>query len=182
NATGGEPGGLYGMGGTGLLTALLMQLAPPRMDDGGRNRMLRAMGLRARPAERPAVLTMGATNLAQVLDQALLRPGRFDWKISIDAPDLDGRKDIFEYYLKLVAHDPDLNVDRLAHETIGYTPVQIKYVINEAAVVAHFDERDKIEYQDFVLAREIYETGLRQPIRSMSLEDRRRIAYHETGH
>ncbi len=169
-------------GGSGLLNELLMQMDPPRLDDGPRNRLLRKMGLRAKGAERPAVLTMGATNMPQVLDTALVRPGRFDWKIAIDAPDFDGRKEILEYYLVKVAHDPNLAVDRLAHETIGYTPASLKYIINEAVVVAHFDGRDLMEYKDFVLAREMYEWGIRQPIRSMSLEERSRIAYHETGH
>lgn len=174
-------GGLFG-GGSGLLNELLMQMDPPRIDDTWKNRWLRTMGLRGRGAERPAVLTMGATNLPEVLDQALLRPGRFDWKISIDMPDFDGRKEVLEYYLAKVAHDPDLSIDRLSHETIGYTPASLKYIINEAVVVAHFDDRDQMEYKDFVLAREMYEWGLREPIRSMSQEERRRIAYHETGH
>ena len=113
-------GGLMGMGGSGLLNELLMQMDPPRIDDGWKNKLLRSMGLRAHGAERPAVLTMGATNLAQVLDQALLRPGRFDWKISIDAPDRDGRKEIVEYYIQKVAYDPEISLDRLASETIGY--------------------------------------------------------------
>ena len=176
-------GGMMGMGGgSGLLNELLLQMDPPRADDGWKAKMLRNMGLRAKGAERPAVLTMGATNIAQVLDAALLRPGRFDWKITIDAPDFDGRKDIFEYYLAKVAHDPNLPLEKMAHETIGYTPVSIKYVVNESVVVAHFDGREFMEYKDFVMARDMYEWGLRQPIKSMSMEDRRRIAYHETGH
>jgi ATP-dependent Zn protease len=73
-------------------------------------------------------------------------------------------------------------VDRLAHDTIGYTPVAIKYIINEAVVVAHFDGRDAVAYRDFNLAREMYEWGLRQKINSMSEEERHRIAVHETGH
>ncbi|MBI4214138.1 MAG: AAA family ATPase [Chloroflexi bacterium] len=178
---GGMFGGMMG-GGSGLLNELLMQMDPPRIDDTRKNRMLRAMGLRARGAERPAVLTMGATNIPQVLDQALLRPGRFDWKIQIDAPDFDGRKEVLEYYLDKVAHDPNLPVDRIAHETTGYSPASIKYIVNEAVVVAHFDGRDLMEYKDFVMAREMYEWGIRQPIKSMSEEERRRIAVHETGH
>ena len=180
----GMSGGLGQMfgGGSGLLNELLMQMDPPRLDDGWRNRLLRRMGLRGRGAERPAVLTMGATNLPQVLDQALMRPGRFDWKIAIDAPDFDGRKEVLEYYLDKVAHDPGLSIDRLAQETIRYTPASLKYIINEATVVAHFDGRDQMEYKDFVMAMEMYETGLRQPIKSMGEEARRRIAYHEAGH
>jgi len=180
----GMGGGLMGMfsGGSGLLNELLLQMDPPRADERFSARLLRSMGLRAAPADRPSVLTMGATNIPHVLDAALLRPGRFDWKLSIDAPDYDGRKEVIEYYLAKVAHDPSISVERLSHDTIGYTPVAIKYIINEACVVAHFDDRHAIEYRDFNTAREMYEWGLRQPIKSMSEEERRRIAVHETGH
>ncbi len=138
--------------------------------------------LRAKPADRPAVLTMGATNIAQVLDAALLRPGRFDWKITIDSPDFDGRKEVIDYYLSKVTHDPNISIERFAMDTIGYTPVAIKYVVNEAVVVAHFEGRHRVEYSDLALAMEMFETGLRQPINSMKIEDRKRIAYHEAGH
>jgi len=174
-------GGMMG-GGTGLLNELLLQMDPPRMDESWKNRMLRRMGLRGRGADRPAVLTMAATNLAEVLDPALLRPGRFDWKITIDHPDFDGRKEIIDYYLQKVTHDPTISMDRLSMDTIGYTPVAIKYIINEGVVVAHFDGRSAVEYRDLALAMEMYETGLRQPIKSMSWAERRRIAYHEAGH
>jgi cell division protease FtsH len=183
--SGGAPMGLLGGmmgGGSGLLNELLMQMDPPPMDQSMRARLLRSMGLRAKPAERPSVLTMGATNLPQILDPALLRPGRFDWKITIDNPDFDGRKEILEYYLNKVKHAPELSVDRMALDTIGYTPVAIKYIVNEAVVVAHFEDRDAVEYRDLQLAMEMYETGLRQPINSMNWEERRRIAYHEAGH
>ena len=79
----------------------------------------------------PPVLTMGATNLAETLDAALLRPGRFDRKITVDPPDPDGRKEIIEYYLAKVKHEP-MPLDRMVSDTIGYSPVAIKFVINEA--------------------------------------------------
>jgi cell division protease FtsH len=70
----------------------------------------------------------------------------------------------------------------MANDTIDYTPVAIKYVINEAVVNAHFEGKERIDYKDFTRAREYHEWGLRQPIKSMSTEEKRRIAYHETGH
>jgi ATP-dependent Zn protease len=73
-------------------------------------------------------------------------------------------------------------VDRMGNDTIDYTPVAIKFVINEAVIHAHFDGRDAINYDDFTRARENHEWGLREPIRSLSKEDRRRLAYHEAGH
>ena len=129
----------------------------------------------------PPILTMGATNLAETLDAALLRPGRFDRKIAIDLPDSDGRREILQYYLGKVKTEP-LPMDRMVSDTIHYTPVAIKFVINEAVIHAHFDGRAAINYWDFTRAREVHEYGLRQPIRNMSYEERRALAYHEAGH
>jgi cell division protease FtsH len=168
-------------GGSGLLNELLLQMDPPPQETSWWGKLLRMVGLRRRKVEMPPVLTMGATNLVESLDAALLRPGRFDRKIVIDRPDAEGRKDIIEYYLSKVKYEP-MPLDRMVSDTIGYTPVAIKYVINEAVIHAHFDGRQAVNYWDFTHAREMHEWGLRQPIRNMSYEDRRRIAYHEAGH
>lgn len=182
--SGGMPGMMGGMfgGGSMLLNELLMQMDPPNVEDGAINKVLRLLGLRTRKAQQPVIFTMGATNLPEVLDRALLRPGRFDRKIQVDLPDYEGRKDIINYYLEKVRHDPNMNLDRLASDTIHYSPAEIKFVVNEAVVSAHFAGRDMITYKDFSAAREFHEWGLRQPIRAMSPEDKRRIAYHEAGH
>jgi cell division protease FtsH len=175
-------GGGMGMGGgSGILNELLLQMDPPPQETSWWGKMLRGLGMRRKKTEMPAVLTMGATNLAETLDAALLRPGRFDRKITIDKPDGDGRKEIIEYYLSKVKHEP-MPYERMVSDTIGYTPVAIKYVINEAVIHAHFDNRQAINYWDFTHAREMHEMGLKQPIRGMSYEERRRIAYHEAGH
>ena len=174
-------GGMMFGGNTGMLNELLLQMDPPPQEQSRWGRFLRALGLRKRKVDMPPVLTIGATNLAEVLDPALVRPGRFDRKITVDLPDADGRREILEYYLAKVKHD-ELNMDKLVYDTISYTPVTIKYVINEAVVAAHFDGRTSITYRDFTLARETHEWGLRQPIKGMSEEERRRIAYHEAGH
>jgi len=175
-------GGLFGGGGgMGLLNELLLQMDPPNFDNGWSARLLRALGLKKGRALPPPVLTIGATNLASALDTALLRPGRFDRKIHVDKPDYEGRIDILEYYLAKVRHE-EMPVDRMSNDTIDYTPVAIKFVINEAVIHAHFDGRDAITYADFTRARENHEWGLREPIRGMTKEDRRRIAYHEAGH
>src|SRR5690606_23471958 len=78
--------------------------------------------------------------------------------------------------------DPTINVKQLAAEMVGDTPAKIKHIINEAVIKAHFDGRDQITYQDISYARDVHEWGLRQPIRDMLPEERRRIAYHEAGH
>ncbi len=174
--------GGMGMGGnSGLLNELLLQMDPPPHDNALIGRLLRWLGLRRKHAELPSVLTMGATNMAETLDAALLRPGRFDRKIAVDLPDADGRREIIEYYLGKVKHEP-MPIDRMISDTIRYTPVAIKFVINEATIHAHFDGRLAINYWDFTRAREGHDWGLKQPIRGMSYEERRRLAYHEAGH
>lgn len=180
-AGGGMMGGMFGGGGGGALNQLLMEMDPPRLTEGWKARMLRKMGLLRKPAVRPNVVTMAATNIVEVLDAALLRAGRFDRKLSIDKPDEEGRKDIIEYYLSKVRHE-DMPIDRMSSDTIEYTPVEIKYVINEATVVAHFSGHNAITYEDFSEAREAHEFGIKQPIRGMKLEEKRRVSYHEAGH
>ncbi len=180
-AGGGGGFGFFG-GSSGMLNQLLLELDPPSVDANWFSRLLRQMGLKRGRAERANVFTMGATNLPEVLDPALVRPGRFDHKITVDAPDMDGRLDLIHYYLDKVNHSEDFPYQRAAAETIGFTPVMIKHIINQAVVVAHFEDRDEVGYRDFTQAREMWEWGLRQPIKAMSQEDRRRLAYHEAGH
>lgn len=179
---GGMLGGLMGMGGSGLLNELLLQMDPPNIDNGWFTKLLRTLGLRKKKAERPAVLTVGATNLPDVLDQALLRPGRFDRKLWVDAPDYDGRIDVFKYYLEKVKKDASFTPERAALDTIGYSPAQIKHIVNESVVIAHQRGADVSNYEDFRTAMETYEWGLKQPLRSMSDDEKWNVAYHEAGH
>jgi cell division protease FtsH len=176
----GAMGGMFGGGGTGGLNELLNQMDPlPRYTF--KAKMLRKLGFKVAKSQRQAVLTMAATNIAEVLDQALLRPGRFDRKIVVDYPDFDGRKEIIEYYLAKVSHE-ELDLDQFGNDTIGYSPVAIKHVINEAVINAHFNGRQRINYLDIERAMEVHEWGLRQPLKSQTIEERRVIAYHEVGH
>lgn len=180
-AAGGMGGLMGGMGGNNLLNELLVQLDPPPVSEKWTDKALRFFGLRKKAVDRPHVLTMAATNLVETLDQALLRPGRFDRKIRVDPPDAEGRRDVIEYYLDKVNHE-NMPLERMVGDTIGYTPVKIKYVINEAVVRAHFDGRDSVNYRDFLAAIDFVDSGLKQPLRGMTQEERRRIAYHEAGH
>src|SRR5205085_12395149 len=112
----------------------LVQLAgmvPPR----GLSRPVRRL-LRMKP-RIPAynILVMAATNRAQVLDPALLRPGSFNRKIHVGLPDKEARTDVIGYYLAKVAHKP-LDIEKFAQVTIGYSPARIKNIINEALIVA----------------------------------------------
>jgi len=176
----GAMGGMMG-GGAGALNQLLTEMDPISKDEGWKAKLLRRFGYNTKKAERPLVLTMGATNLADVLDPALLRPGRFDRKIFVDYPDSDGRKEIIAYYLDKVAHE-DMDLDRLSGETIGQSPAAIKFIINEAVISAHFNGRVKVAYEDFANALDNHEVGTKHPIRNMLAEDKRALAYHEAGH
>lgn len=183
---GGAGGGMMGMmgmgGGSGLLNELLLQMDPPNIDTSKIAKMLRSMGLRRKKAERPAVLTVAATNLPDVLDSALLRPGRFDRQLWVDVPDYDGRVDIFQYYLKKVKKDATLTPEAAGLDSIGYSPAQIKHIVNEAVVIAHQRGAQLASYEDFRAAMETYEWGLKQPLRSMRDDEKRNVAYHEAGH
>lgn len=176
-------GAMLGMGGgSGLLNELLLQMDPPNLDNSRFVRLLRSLGLRRKKAERPAVLTIAATNLPDVLDSALLRPGRFDRQLWVDSPDFDGRVDVFNYYLQKVKRDDTLTPERASLDTVGYSPAQIKHIINESVVLAHQRGAQLASYLDFRAAMETYEWGLEQPIRSMSKDEKRNVAYHEAGH
>ena len=177
----GMMGGMMGGGSGGVLNTLLTNMDPMPREYVWWRSLLRALGIRRKKIEIPPVLTIGATNIASTLDPAILRPGRFDRKIHVDLPDADGRREILEYYLAKVKHDT-MPIDRMVGDTITYTPVAIKYVLNEAVVHAHFDGRTAINYWDFARAREVHEYGLRQPIKSMAYGEKRAIAYHEAGH
>jgi cell division protease FtsH len=180
---GGGFGPMFGMGGgTGLLNELLLQMDPPNIDNSRIAKFLRSLGLRRKKAERQAVLTIAATNLPDVLDPALLRPGRFDRKLWVDSPDYNGRIDVFNYYLKKVKRDTTLTPEKAALDTIGYSPAQIKHIVNESIVIAHQRGAQDASYEDFRSAMETYEWGLKQPLRSMSEDEKRNVAYHEAGH
>jgi cell division protease FtsH len=172
-------GGMMG-GGGGALNELLNQMDPlPK--DGWKDKLLRMFGMRKGKAEQPPVLTIAATNLVSVLDQALLRPGRFDRQLRIGAPSYDGRREIFDFYLGKVKH-VDLPIDQMVAETVNYTPAQIKHIVNEAVVHAVWNGRDAIDYEDFRWALETYEWGMRMPVIGMTYADKKRLAYHEAGH
>lgn len=183
-AGGGMMGGMMGGGGGGgggVLNTLLTNMDPMPREYVWWRSLLRALHIIRGKAQIPPVLTIGATNISSTLDPALLRPGRFDRKIHVDLPDADGRREVIDYYLAKVKHDP-MPVDRMISDTIGYTPVAIKYVINEAVVHAHFDERTSINYWDFSRARDTHEHGLRQPRTSKTYRDNSITAHHEAGH
>ncbi|MBI5671516.1 MAG: AAA family ATPase [Chloroflexi bacterium] len=186
----GDQGGMGGMfsggGGMGLLSTLLIEMDGFSREDGWRarwrSRWYKYVLRRKPPKPEKRVLVIGATNRISALDAALLRPGRFDKKIRVDVPDMQGRRDIFEYYLSKMAHDESVDPAILATETPGYTPADIKYLLNESLRYALFDGRRYITYRDFRLAQPEHEMGLRAPLKHISPEAKKRLAYHEAGH
>src|SRR2546421_5026077 len=175
-------GGMFGaMGGTGGLNELLMQMDPPNIETGWFKKILRTLGLSHSRVQAEPVLTVGATNIPDSLDPALLRPGRFDRRIHVAPPTDKYRGEVIEYYLNKVAHDPNITMEALSQRLVNYTPVAIKHVINEAVIIAHFDGREQVVYKDLVEAQDVHEFGLRQ-LSELTPVDRRRLAYHEAGH
>lgn len=176
-----------GMGASsGLLSTLLIEMSGFSLEHGWWARkkrwLYKTFLRRSPPPPQKRVLTIGATNRIQALDAALLRPGRFDKKIRIDAPDLEGRRDIFDYYLSKMAHDESLDPLILASETPFYTPADIKYLLNEALRYALFEGRTFITYRDIRMAQPEHEMGLRSPIKNLAKADKYRLAAHEAGH
>src|SRR2546421_880195 len=175
-------GGMFGaMGGTGGLNELLMQMDPPNIETGWFKKILRILGLSPSRVQNQPALTVGATNIPDSLDPALLRPGRFDRRIHVAPPTDKYRGEVIEYYLNKVRHDPNVSIPALVARMVDYTPVAIKHVINEAVIIAHFDGRDSVTYRDLVEAQDVHEFGLRQ-LAELTPIERRRLAYHEAGH
>jgi cell division protease FtsH len=128
------------------------------------------------------VIVIGATNAAESnLDQALLRPGRFDRKIYIDRPGLEDREKLFAFYISKVQHDPSIDVGVLARRAVYKTPADIENIIKEAALIATRDRRDVIQLSDLSEAIERIDMGLKYK-RTMTPQEREMIAWHESGH
>jgi ATP-dependent Zn protease len=136
----------------------------------------------ARPTSTPAnVLVFAATNRAEGLDPALMRPGRFDRTIHFDLPPRTDRIAIAGYYLAKKAHDPSVNAVMIADRTAGYSPVRIERLLDEALIIALRSGRKALNVEDLVEAQLITEVGLAQDV-GYQPEERRRIAVHEAGH
>jgi cell division protease FtsH len=173
--------GMMGGMGTGGLNELLMQMDPPNIETGWFKKILRIIGLYHSRVQPQPVLTVGATNIPESLDAALLRPGRFDRKVNVAAPTDKYRPEVIEYYLNKVQHIDAISIAALSQRMVNYTPVAIKHVINEGVIIAHFDGRDKVTYKDLIEAQDVHEYGMRQ-LSELTPIERRRLAYHEAGH
>src|SRR3954468_1716095 len=127
------------------------------------------------------VIVLGATNRPEVLDPALLRPGRFDRRVFVQSPDAAGRAAILRVHTRSVPLADDVDLDRLASSTPGMVGADLANLVNEAALLAARRGHDKVQYMDFTDAFEKIILGAERNI-LISHDDRRRIAYHEGGH
>lgn len=128
------------------------------------------------------VIILAATNRADVLDPALLRPGRFDRQIVIDLPDIKGRQQILEVHLKKIRVDESVNPQRIARNTSGFSGADLANLVNEAALLAARNNRDRANAEDFEEARDKVSYGRERPSRKITEKERRITAYHEAGH
>ena len=128
------------------------------------------------------VIILAATNRPDVLDSALLRPGRFDRMISIDKPDLNGREAIFRVHLKPLKLAGDVEAKKLAAQTPGFAGAEIANVCNEAALIAARHNKTAVDMQDFQDAVDRVIGGLEKKNKLISPEEKKIVAYHESGH
>ena len=128
------------------------------------------------------IIILAATNRVDVLDQALLRAGRFDRQIHVDLPDLNERKEIFGVHLRPIKVDESLDIDLLARQTPGFSGADIANVCNEAALIAARHGKSAVTKQDFLDAVDRIIGGLEKKNKITTEEERRSIAIHEAGH
>ena len=128
------------------------------------------------------IIIMGATNRPEVLDSALLRPGRFDRQILVDRPDLTGRKEIFKVHTRNLSLNEDVNFHTLAAETPGFAGAEIANVCNEAALLASREDSISVSHHNFQDAIERVIAGLEKKNRLINSHEREVVAYHESGH
>lgn len=129
------------------------------------------------------VVVIGATNSPiEVLDKALLRPGRFDRKIYIGRPNLKEREEIFKYYLSKIKHNLQIeDIQRLARKTVYKSPADIENIVKEAALIATRNKKDFVDMKDISEAIDRIELGLKHDLQ-LTPEEKEKVAYHEAGH
>jgi cell division protease FtsH len=128
------------------------------------------------------VVVFAATNaLEDILDDALLRPGRFDRKLFVGRPNLEEREALFKYYTGKIKCDPALEIGRLARKAVHKTPAEIENVVKEAALIAARNTRDSVNYKDFSEAIERVELGVAHRL-TLNPHEKEMTAYHEAGH
>src|SRR5207244_3598778 len=185
-----------GPGGSGMVNELLIQLQsfdqPPmrqrvmeRVIEWLNGYLPEGKSLRAGRPKYHNILLIAATNRADSLDPALLRPGRFDRRLYFDLPTKKMRRDLLDFFLIRKSHGTELDDDdardRLAADTFGYTPVMIEHLLDEALLVALRSGRTSMSLSDVYQAKLAEELGLAQ-VTAYTQEERNAVATHEAGH
>lgn len=128
------------------------------------------------------IIVMAATNRPDILDPALLRPGRFDRRVYVPIPDVRGREEILKIHTKGIPLGPDVDLKAIAQSTPGFTGADLANLVNEAALLAARKDKGVVEMQDFEEAKDKLIIGIARRTMVISAEEKKRIAYHEVGH
>lgn len=128
------------------------------------------------------IIVLAATNRPEMLDKALLRPGRFDRRITIPTPDLKGRLEILKIHSKDKKLADEVNLESIAEDTAGFTGAELANILNEAAIIATINKHEEIENADIEEAVKKVTVGLEKRQRTYSQKDKKLTAYHEAGH
>lgn len=131
---------------------------------------------------RNGVIVLAATNRPDVLDPALLRPGRFDRQVVMDLPDIAGRRQILDVHAKKIRTAPDIDLDVIARTTPGFSGADLANICNEAALLAARNNRDAVTQKDLEEARDKVNYGTERRSRKITERERKLTAYHEAGH
>ncbi len=131
---------------------------------------------------RKGVIILAATNRPEILDSALLRPGRFDRQVLVDRPDLNGREAILRLHAQQVRLSPKVDLRTIAQRTPGFVGADLANVVNEAALLAARKDKDAVEMEDFEEAIDRVVAGLEKKNRLLSDKEKEIVAYHESGH
>ncbi len=131
---------------------------------------------------KKGIIILAATNRPEILDKALLRPGRFDRRVIVEEPDLKGRVEILKVHSKDVLMDQTVNLDEIGLATVGAVGADLANMINEAAILAVKRGREYVSQKDLLDAVEIVSVGKEKKDRVLSRQERRIVSYHETGH
>ncbi len=175
-------GGMAGGGGMGTLQALLAEMSGLTKPKGLVNKIRKLLGMKPKPPPKYRILHIFATNMPNVLDPAMMRPGRVDRSYKVGYPQKDGRKATFDYYLDKVQHDITAEeVDKLATITPYFSGASIKDIVNEGLVIAIRDDRDTVTYADVVKAKQLKQHGLPDEHEYIERE-RHSVAVHEACH
>ena len=128
------------------------------------------------------IIVLAATNRPEMLDKALLRPGRFDRQVTIPAPDIKGRLEILKIHARDKKISEEVNLESIAEDTAGFTGAELANILNEAAIIATINKHEEIENDDIEEAVKKVTVGLEKKARVISDKDKKLTAYHEAGH